>query len=732
MRGPYEGVVFGVPVAAIVMFALFFGSGPSILLTLLAGFGMWYYLLEPEGSFAVAQQRELIRVLSFFTASFAAIFSIAWLHRTQRRLEALAQERGFVQTVLQEREEDFRALADNIPQLAWMANSKGQVFWYNKQWFEYTGTTLEEVKGWGWKKVHHPDHVDRVTEKLSRCYKTGEVWEDTFPLRGKDGDYRWFLSRALPIRDFKGKVARWFGTSTDITQQRRVEEALRESRELLTLALEAGAVGFYDVDVTTETVRFDAQARKIIGLAEETMSRSLARQAIYGEDRDRVIQAATRAQDPVLREPFFSEHRYVHRDGTLRWVAMRGRVTFDESRNPPVPVRFLGVVQDVTDRKQAEEQIREADRRKDHFLATLAHELRNPLAPIRNGLELIRRSGGNPRLMEQAQSIAERQMDHLVRLVDDLLDISRISRGKIELQKQNLDLADVIESALETSRPVLDRERHHLTVEYREGELLVEGDFVRLAQAISNLLLNAAKYTPPGGEIAVKAKREQGFAVLEVSDSGIGIPEESLPHIFDMFAHVSSVKERKQGGLGIGLYLVKTLVDMHGGSVQAFSRGPGAGSMFKIALPLSQQAVEMETPAAAAENQAVSPNINGARRVLIVDDNRDAAELLALVLQSIGHVTAVANSGPEAIEQARSWNPQIVFLDIGMPGMNGYEVARALRELPQTAKVMLVALTGWGQEEDKRMSREAGFDHHLVKPVDLEKIESLLSKAELS
>ncbi|MCW5834624.1 MAG: PAS domain-containing protein [Labilithrix sp.] len=512
---------------------------------------------------------------------------VARWHGTAVNVNDLKQ----TEAALRESEERFRTLADNMSQLAWMADPRGNVFWYSKRWFDFTGTTPEEMAGWGWTRVHHPDHVDRVKEHLGRAWVAGEPWEDTFPLRGKDGTYRWFLARAIPIRDAGGDVVRWLGTNTDITEQRAAEEALRD-----------------------------------------------------------------------------------------------------------------------------------ADRRKDEFLATLAHELRNPLAPIRSGLEVLSRARDEDTRRHAVETI-ERQLGHMVRLVDDLLDVARISRGQVELQHARVTLDDVIETAVETSRPSIERGRHELTISVPGETLWIDGDLTRLAQVVANLLDNAAKYTPEGGHITLEARADRGDVVIRVTDTGIGIDAATLPRVFELFTRGASGGARSAGGLGIGLSLVRKLVEMHGGTVSAESRGAGLGATFELRLPRAEQAPELEERESERAVTGAAP-----RRVLVVDDNVDAAEMLSMMLELRGHETRTAHDGPAALTAATEWTPEVVFLDIGLPGMDGYEVARRLRADPAFAGTVLVARTGWGSADDKRRAREAGLDVHLTKPVDVTDVDAVVAR----
>jgi signal transduction histidine kinase/DNA-binding response OmpR family regulator len=372
--------------------------------------------------------------------------------------------------------------------------------------------------------------------------------------------------------------------------------------------------------------------------------------------------------------------------------------------------------------------IQQADRHKNEFLSMLAHELRNPLAPIRNAVQILRLRGSTDAELEQVRDLIDRQVQQLIRLVDDLLDISRITRGKIRLQTEAIDLAVVVARAVETNRPLIDGRRHELTVTLPAEPVRVEGDPVRLAQVLGNLLNNAAKYTEEGGSIWLTVERAGDEAMLRVRDTGVGIPEEMLGSVFDLFTQVDRTLDRSQGGLGIGLTLVRRLVEMHSGRVQVFSAGPGRGSEFVVRLPAL---VGGRRPPPTGNGVVSSLARSGRARVLVVDDNRDAADSLALLLRLAGHEVCVAHDGPTAVALAADFGPQLVLLDIGLPGMDGYAVARRLRAQPNAHKTLLVALTGYGQEEDVRRSREAGFDHHLVKPADPEALATVFAALHL-
>ena len=369
---------------------------------------------------------------------------------------------------------------------------------------------------------------------------------------------------------------------------------------------------------------------------------------------------------------------------------------------------------------QNDAALREADRRKDEFLAILAHELRNPLAPIRNALQILRMTRPGDSTTDRISVMMERQVNHMVRLVDDLLEVSRITRGKIELRRERMDVGAAVRAALDTSRPFIESGAHELIVEVAAEPLIIDGDPVRLAQIFSNLLNNAAKYTDACGRITVTARRDGDAAVVAVRDTGAGIPADMLPRVFDLFTQIDRHTERSQGGLGIGLTLVKSLVELHGGTVEAHSAGLGQGSEFVVRLPLAP------ARAPAKERRHLrAPVVAAPRRVLVVDDNRDAAESLGMLLSLMGADVHIAYNGPDALIAVGQHRPAVVLLDLGMPGMSGHEVATRIREHPEFGHVTLIALTGWGQDEDRRRSRVAGFDYHLIKPADIEALQSL-------
>ena len=538
-----------------------------------------------------------------------------------------------------------------------------------------------------------------------------------------DAGGRWFEINSFPMEG-AGGLALYFRDETD---RRRAEEGIR--RLAAVAEQSSDFIGIFTPDAGG--IYLNPAGRRMAGL----------------DDRTNI--AAWRMIDFFPREdrPFVRDHVMAaltigaaEWEGELRLAQPDGR--------PPLPVYFKGfavrdaegnniglatITRDITAQKRAEDELRrvaadlsEADHRKSEFLATLAHELRNPLAPIRTGLDLLRMTPRDPDALARVHAMMDRQLGHLIHLVDDLLDIARITRGKIELKRENVDLKAIAQMAVETSAALIESHGHRLDVDLPEEPLPLEADVTRMVQVLSNLLNNAAKYTPAGGRVALSAWREDGHAVVAVSDSGIGIPPDAIGSVFEMFTQVRGSLDRAQGGLGIGLSLVRRLVELHGGRVNAFSAGRGQGSTFTVRLPLRPGSPHARAGGAGNEADARPP---APLRVLVVDDNADAADSLVALLDALGHTTWVARDGPEGLRLALDVQPDLVLLDIGLPGMSGYEVARAIRRHQGVRQIVLIALTGWGAQSDQQQSHEAGFDQHLTKPVSLEALEQALAAA---
>jgi PAS domain S-box-containing protein len=523
------------------------------------------------------------------------------------------------------------------------------------------------------------------------------------------------------LHDSTGAVIGSLAVIRNVSERAAAEVALRENRARLQFTLDSARIGSWDLDLDSDTSRRSLRHDQCFGYSEPVPEWGYRKfiACVHADDRSRVERQFRETID--AGSELHLQCRVIWPDGSVHWIEIHGSVFTDASR----PRRMIGIVSDISERKRMEEGLRDADQRKDEFLATLAHELRNPLAPIRNSVHIMRLSR-EAQVHGKAQAVIERQLDQMVHLVDDLLDISRISQGKIELRKQLVDIAAVLRNAVDTSEPVMQSKGHQLSLRLPDETVLVDADMTRLTQVVSNLLNNAAKYTPNGGRISLSAEAAGGEVAVRVEDTGVGIPQEMLPRVFDMFTQVDRTLERSQGGLGIGLALVKRLVEMHGGRVEAHSRGENAGSVFTVRLPML---LPGSTHAAAVQRPATHAAAKANRRVLVVDDNQDGAESLAMTLNLLGHSTATAHDGAEGLRLAEAFRPDVVLLDIGLPLVNGYDVARRLRAQPWGDALLLVALTGWGQVEDRRRSDEAGFDQHLVKPVSLEQLEHLMNGA---
>jgi PAS domain S-box-containing protein len=536
-------------------------------------------------------------------------------------------------------------------------------------------------------------------------------------LIARDGSERPIADSAAPIENERAETVGVVLVFRDVTEQRRAAEADRKNREVLRLVHQIGKIGHWEWNSATDENKWSPEIEALYGLPPGGFEGGYQGWAklLHPDDLAKAEEDVRRALETGQ---YFTEFRVVWPDGSVHWLETRALVFKDAHGKPE---RIMGANMDITERKQQEEALREADRRKDEFLATLAHELRNPLAPIRNGLQVLRLTG-EPAARERAREMMERQFGQLVRLVDDLLDVSRVSRNRLELRKARISLASVVENAVETARPLIEAKGHSLTVTLPPEPVFLDADLTRLAQVFWNLLNNSAKYTDPGGRIDLTARRDGGGVEVVVRDTGIGIPAEALPDLFTLFSQVDPGLERSQGGLGIGLALVKGLVEMHGGTVAARSAGPGRGSEFVVRLP-AQPGVGESRPPPAVEAATAPPR----RRVLVVDDNRDGATSLAMMLSLLGHDTRTAHDGLEAVELAEAFRPDVILLDIGLPKLNGYDACRRIREKPWGKSPVIVAVTGWGQEEDRRRSRAAGFDHHLVKPVELDVLEKLLA-----
>ncbi len=685
------------------------------------------------------------------------------------------EERRRAERALQESEARYRTLIEVSPQSVWMASPDGRLTFTNQWWSDLTGLSGEQSLGEGWLQAIVAEHRERTSQEWSRAIAGSDTCEiDTVIRRAADGSERWHQIEGRAVKSEDGTVEQWTGVAIDVHDERAARQALVDSlqreREIGTRLQHVAAASL--------TINASQSLTSIAGvLAGEARTLIPSHQA-YGS------VALNEDWDNALTASAFSDKHSGLRDREIRPARVNPEVwrrrlpirlteaeraesawweTEEETRRPPlrgwlaVPLvgrdgRILGAIQ-LSDRVSGDfseddeailrqlanlaaiaiensrlyDALREADRRKDEFLAMLSHELRNPLAPIRNSLHILRLRARGDAVLEQTSEMMARQVDHMVRLVDDLLDVSRITRGKIELQREVVDASTIVNRAVEASRPAIESSRHSLIVQFANHPLPVDVDLTRMVQVVTNLLNNAAKFTPETGRVEISTARKNGDALIEVKDNGAGIADDVLPMIFDLFVQSGRTLDGSQGGLGIGLTLVKRLTEMHGGSVAATSSGAGQGSVFTVRLPLVSAGGSMED--AQLTLDAGSQSLSSRRlRVMVVDDNRDSADSLRMLLTALGNEAQTAYDGQRALELAAEWRPELIVLDIGLPSMSGYEVARQLRAAPGTADAVIVALTGYGSESDRHRSAEAGFDDHLVKPVDMTRLDELLAR----
>ncbi len=692
--------------------------------------------------------------------------------------EEVARQAQRSENILRESEERFRTLAVSTPMIVWTILPDGRLDYASQRWFDMTGQVAEHIYGsvTGWLEALHPDDREQSEERYLRSVAAGVPFEMEVRFRrAADGAYRWHLIRAVPVYEAGGQVVKFVGTGTDIddlkqaiSEQKRVEDSLRfladASASLAALVdwqstlqkVATLAVPYFADWCAVDIAETDGSLRRLavthidptkVKLAHELWGRyppnpSESRGALHvlrtgqsemvGEIPDSLLVEGARDTEhlAILRRLGLKSYMSVPLKvrskalGVLTFVSAESgrRYTASDLAFAEELARRAAVALENT---QLYANLQETDRLKDEFLAMLAHELRNPLAPIRNSLHIMKQPGTSSQIIQQVREMAERQVQHMARLLDDLLDVSRISRGKIELAMKSWTSMAIVSRTIEAVRPFLEERRHRLTVSLAPSAMPVLGDPTRLEQIVTNLLNNSVKYTDAGGHISLTIEREAESTVLRVEDDGIGIAADMLPKIFDLFVQAERRVDRSQGGVGIGLTLVKRLVELHGGTIEARSPGLGQGSEFIVRLPLcevhaGEEKLAIDPPALPSELPPV--------RVLVVDDNQDAADSLVLLLKLAGQEACATYNGPSALAQAKNFRPALVFLDIGMPDMDGYAVARNMRNMPDLEHVTLVALTGWGQDSDRERSREAGFNHHLVKPVNPAELQQMLIK----
>ena len=701
--------LFGAVTAAVWMG----GFAPAVLVAVLGYLACAFLFIPPRGSLGLNLVGNLVGLMAYL---FTCALIIA-IGEAMRAAQARASERNEV----------LRITLASIGDAVITTGVDGRVTYLNGVAESLTGWTHRDAAGQPLDAVFrivNEDTREPVESPVIRALREGVVvgLANHTVLLPKQGGECPIDDSAAPIRDDHGEVSGCVLIFRNVTAERRA--AQESARQLSTARLLAAIVESSDDAIISKSLEgtilsWNVGAERLFGHpAASAVGRHIS--LVIPPDRiaeeDEII-GSLKAERRI--EHFVTER--MRADGKRIWVSLTiSPIKNDEGK----VVGASKIVRDVTAQREAAAALAEADRRKSEFLAMLAHELRNPLAPISNAVRAMRLGAGNGQANRPALEMLDRQVGQMVRLVDDLLDMSRISRGKIELRKQEVELAPIIDQAVEATRALYGNLNQALTIKLPERPVYLSGDPARLAQVFGNLLNNACKFTDRGGHVSLTVAQEGDNAVIRVRDDGIGIAPEQMPILFEMFSQADTSLERTQAGLGIGLTLVKTLVDMHGGTVTARSEGLGRGSEFEIRLPTLSEAPRAPIPATVA-----GPTPQVRRRILIVDDNEDGAESLAMLLEIGEHDIHIVHDGPEAIEAAERLRPDVVLLDIGLPRMSGYEVCRRIRQQPWGRELTVVALTGWGQEEDRQRSRDAGFDAHLVKPVDYDQLEKLVATA---
>jgi PAS domain S-box-containing protein len=650
-------------------------------------------------------------------------------------------------------EAQFRLFADTIPVLAWYAEPDGNIPWYNQRWFEFTGTTLESQAGRGWQAVHDPADLDRIVAGWQAALRSGEPWEDQFRLRRRDGQFRWFLARAVPLRDASGRIVRWFGTNVDIDDQKRAGEQQQRSAQAELRASEerfhhlVDAISDYAIcmlDATGHVATWNQGAEKIKGYRPEAIIGQHF--SVFYTPEDRAAGKPEKVLDTVRREGRFEEENWrVRRDGTRFWAS----VVITALQDPTGAVTgFAKVTRDLTAKRAADEQrealIREQlahaeseraraeldrlNRTKDEFLATMSHELRTPLNAIYGWASLLRRQPRPEERLERGLEVIERNARAQTKLIDDLLDMSRIVTGKLHLSLARTDLYPLLVAASDVVKPAAEAKGVRLVIDIDPAIGAMMADPDRLQQILWNLLTNAIRFTPRGGRVIVTADRTRSAIVLRVHDTGVGIATEHLPRLFERFMQVDSSTTRTHGGLGLGLSIVRHLAEAHGGSVEAESGGLGQGATFTVTLPIRAVGeAHRDEPPPQAEGQrtesegATVPslaNLDGVR-ILVVEDEPDSLEIVCAVLERAGAAVTGVPSAFEALKALEGAGPfDVVVSDIGMPEMDGYTLIRQIRARGADAHLPAIALTAYARAEDAERARLAGFQAHLAKPVD--------------
>ncbi len=628
----------------------------------------------------------------------------------------------------QPKEEDFRNLANLIPQLAWIAAADGNIFWYNQRWYDYTGTTFQQMRGWGWQEVHHPDHVERVTARFRRCVERGEGWEDTFPLRGRDGAFRWFLSRAQPLRDARGRILRWFGTNTDITEQMAAEDRLRSSEERFRTLMDASADIIWNMPASGDFEWPQPRWSAFTGQSWEALRGSGWIEVIHPEDRAATIDAWERAL--ANRSRYAVEHRMRRYDGEWRYMEGFGVPILDERAS----IReWIGIHTDVTDAKRAKTELEaardaaeEANRAKSTFIANMSHELRTPLSAVIGYTEMLEEElddFGQPRLVEDLNKITANAR-HLLSLINDVLDLSKVEAGRMTVTAERFDLAEMLREMVDAAGPLAEKKENRLVLDFADGLGTAHTDQVKVKQCLLNLLSNAAKFTEKG-TITLRARREmrdgRGWLIFAVRDTGIGMTPEQLGKLFQRFTQADESTTRQFGGTGLGLAITRAFCRMMGGDVRVESES-GHGSMFMMEVPavLEPEAKDASSEAARAGSRAEPGNC-----VLVIDDDPATRDLLTQFLHREGFRARTAADGRAGLALVRALRPRMVLLDVEMPHVNGWSVLHAIRSDPELAHTPVVMVSVVNEQS---LGYTLGATDYLVKPIEWDRLKAIMDR----
>jgi PAS domain S-box-containing protein len=621
--------------------------------------------------------------------------------------------------LLRNNEERFRSMVMATSLMVWSTTPEGIAYEDSPSWRAFTGQTREEWLNDGWLSAVHPDDREHASHAFKQSISNRSVYETEYRLRRADGHYCWTSAKAVPVFNSDGSVREWVGANSDISEAKNAVISLQISEARFRTITEAIPQMVWSTRPDGYHEYYNQKWYDFTGVAVGSTDGKEWKSIVHPDDQELTWKVWEHSL--ATGEPYEIQYRLRHHCGQYRWALGRALPIRDDSGKI---FRWLGTCTEIHDQKMAEDALREAVRRKDEFLAMLAHELRNPLAPISAAAELMALAHLDPERIKQTSQIINRQVRHLTGLIDDLVDVSRVTRGMITIDKSPQVLKLIAANAVEQVMPLMEAKRHRLIVDFASESASVLGDEKRLVQVVTNLLHNAVRYTPEGGNIHLAIEVEGDRIALRVRDDGIGMAAELQPRVFDLFTQGGRSLDREQGGLGVGLALVKSLIELHGGDVTCSSAGIGKGSEFVVTLPcLPEGRVSVDKSPLDRPVDVKKP-----LKILAVDDNADALTMLAMYLETAGHDVVVEHTSGSALARATSEPPDVCILDIGLPGMDGYELASRLKAQPVTAHIKLVAVTGYGQEQDRQRGMEAGFDHHLVKPVDTGKLVTILAQ----